>query len=130
MVTYETKYFYSQDGARWSDLQPVDSETVKRAGRIKGQLSGDPAKNYELEEKDLNAPPPGEDEEERKLVFQIPELSVLRYRVDSIVSATSIIPTVGAAHCCGAGFQLGSGPRSHWKLEDRGRHVLTTPCSS
>ncbi len=95
-MTYETKYFYSQDGARWSDLQPVDAETVKRAGRIKGQLSGDPAKNYELEEKDLNAPPPGEDEEEKKLVFQIPELSVLRYRVDSIVSATSIIPTVGA----------------------------------
>ncbi|KXZ53946.1 hypothetical protein GPECTOR_6g864 [Gonium pectorale] len=95
VVTYETKYFYSQDGARWSDLQPVDGETAVRAARIKGQLSGDAAKNYELEEKDPNAPEPSPDadEEVKPLVFQIPELSVLRYRVDSITAATSIIPT-------------------------------------
>ncbi|GLI64377.1 hypothetical protein VaNZ11_007641 [Volvox africanus] len=96
-VTYETKYFYSQDGARWSDLQPVDAETAARCTRIKGQLSGDAAKNYELEEKDPNAPAPAEGEEEPKpLVFQIPELSVLRYRVDSITAATSVIPTDSA----------------------------------
>ncbi len=96
VVTYETKYFYSQDGARWSDLQPVDAETATRCARIKGYLSGDAAKNYELEEKDPNAPEPAEGEDEVKpLVFQVPELSVLRYRVDSITGATSVIPTVG-----------------------------------
>ncbi|GLC40331.1 Radial spoke head protein 9 [Pleodorina starrii] len=97
LATYETKYFYSQDGARWSDLQPVDPDTAVRCARIKGQLSGDAAKNYELTEKDPNAPEPVEGEEQEKepepLVFQISELSVLRYRVDSITAATSVIPT-------------------------------------
>ncbi|KAG2440765.1 hypothetical protein HXX76_003621 [Chlamydomonas incerta] len=94
-AVYETKYFYSQDGARWSDLQPVDSETATRCARIKGMLSGDPAKNYELEEKDPNAPEPSPEAEEevKPLVFQIPELAVLRCRVDAIAAATSVIPT-------------------------------------
>lgn len=92
-VVYESKFFYSQDGARWSDLGPVDRETASRCTRIKGQLSGDPAKNYELEEKDPNAPPQGEDGEEPKpLVVQIPELAALRVRVDEISAATSVIP--------------------------------------
>ncbi|KAG2496768.1 hypothetical protein HYH03_005176 [Edaphochlamys debaryana] len=95
-AVFETKYFYSQDGARWSDLQPVDAATADRCAKVGGSLSGDPAKNYELQEPNPAAPAAAdgaEAEEPAPLIFQIPELAVLRYRVDSVVKATSIIPT-------------------------------------
>lgn len=114
-MTFETKYFYSQDGARWSDLQPVDPETATRCTRIKGQLSGDAAKNFEIEEKDPHAPLETADgeEEPKPLLFQIPELSVLRYRVDSITAATSVIPTVS------------HGRPSRWETAGAGVALLT-----
>uniref|UniRef100_A0A7S0V3D7 Radial spoke head protein 9 homolog n=1 Tax=Polytomella parva TaxID=51329 RepID=A0A7S0V3D7_9CHLO len=93
-VSTETKYYYSQDGVRWSDLQSIDGDTSTRSAKIRGQLSGDPSKNYELEERDPNAPEKadGTEEEPKNIVFQIPELSVLRFRVDSINNSTGVIP--------------------------------------
>jgi hypothetical protein len=134
-ATYESKFYFSQDGAKWADLPPVAAETAVRAARVKGQLSGgaqlpggpfqrflalrlssdvwsasphtrrvpalvvacppgDPAKNFELEEKDPAAPPPAEGEEDKGTVVQVPELAVLRTRVDAIGADTSVVPTV------------------------------------
>jgi len=96
VVSLQSHYYYSQDGVKWVDLLPVDAETALRAARIKETLSGDPAKAFEVQEDDPNAAPaaPGEEagEEPKKLTFAIPELAVLRLRVDNITAVTSVVP--------------------------------------
>jgi hypothetical protein len=71
--------------------------------QIRSMLSGDASKVYEITEDDPNQPPPviGEDGEvvpdeegPKKLVFQIPELAVLRLMIDSINSACGVVPVV------------------------------------
>eukprot|EP00798_Chlamydomonas_sp_ICE-L_P025360 gene25360-11022_t len=103
-VQFDAKYFYSQDGVKWVDLQAVDAETSKRASTIRTLLMGDPSKVHEIQEDDPNAPRPavGEDGEPipdeegpKKLAFQIPELAVLRTKIDSINATCGVIP-VGA----------------------------------
>lgn len=103
-VAFDARYFYSQDGVKWVDLQPVDEELRIRAIKLRDILTGDPGKIYEVQEDDPNAPPPavGEDGEPipdeegpKKLVFQIPELAVLRVMVDAINVSCGVIP-VGA----------------------------------
>lgn len=102
-VNFQAKYYYSQDGVKWNDLQAISLETDSRAARINGVLSGDPTKPYDVEEADPNAvpPPPPEEgaeggeppEEPKPLVFRILELEVLRCRIDAINAATGVIPT-------------------------------------
>mmetsp|Transcript_3866 Transcript_3866/g.8287 ORF Transcript_3866/g.8287 Transcript_3866/m.8287 type:complete len:276 (+) Transcript_3866:155-982(+) len=100
-VVFEAKYFYSQDGVKWVDLQAVDAETAVRAGTIRSILSGDATKLFEVQEDDPNAPPPpaegeeeaaGEEEGPKKLVFQIPELAILRVMIDSINATCGVVP--------------------------------------
>lgn len=96
-VQFDTKYYYSLDGVKWVDLQAIDSETALRASTVSTILVGDPAKSYEVQEDDPDAPPPpaeGETEGEgvKKLVFQVPELAVLRNRIDSINASCGLIP--------------------------------------
>jgi hypothetical protein len=43
-VTFEAKYYYSQDGVKWVDLVAVNSETASKADKIRSILSGDPSK--------------------------------------------------------------------------------------
>lgn len=88
-VHADRKYFYSQDGAKWVDLQAIDSATSERAASISTILISDVAKQYEVA--DPNAPPPAEGEEASK-GFVIPELAVLRQRVDAVNSACGIEP--------------------------------------
>jgi radial spoke head protein 9 len=95
-VNLDAKYYYSQDCIKWLDLQPIDMETADRAARIRTQLSGDASKVYPLEEKDPNAPPPAEGEEAeppKPLVFEISELQLLKFELDSINTSCGIIPT-------------------------------------
>ncbi|GAX85017.1 hypothetical protein CEUSTIGMA_g12438.t1 [Chlamydomonas eustigma] len=99
-VQFDAKYYFSLDGVKWVDLQAIDQSTSQRAAQVKSTLIGDPAKAYEVVEDDPNAPPaptePAEGEEAaegpKKLVFQIPELAVLRYRLDSINTTCGVIP--------------------------------------
>lgn len=95
-VQFDTKYYYSTDGVKWVDLQAIDSETALRAATVSSILIGDPAKNYEVQEDDPDAPAASVPEDAeggpRKLTFQIPELAVLRYRIDSINASCGIIP--------------------------------------
>jgi len=101
-VQSDAKYYYSLDGVKWVDLQAVDGETASRAGTIAAILVGDPTKAYEVSEVDPNQPPKpvgeeeggggGEDEGPKMLVFQIPELAVLRHRLDTINSTCGVIP--------------------------------------
>lgn len=96
-VQLDAKYFYSIDGVKWVDLQAVDSETSARAATIDSILVGDAAKAYEITEVDPNAPAAPAEGEERdemfgKLVIQVPEVAVLRQRVDSINAACGVVP--------------------------------------
>jgi radial spoke head protein 9 len=103
-VQSDAKYYYSLDGVKWVDLQAVNGETASRAGTIAAILVGDPTKAYEVSEVDPNQPPKpvgeeeggggGEDEGPKMLVFQIPELAVLRHRLDTINSTCGVIPVV------------------------------------
>lgn len=95
-TTFETRYFYSQDGVKWVDLPPVDGPTTERAKKIRTLLTGDTANQTTIEEADPNAadlPPAAEGEEGAgKLTFVITELQRLRVMVNSIAKATSVLP--------------------------------------
>lgn len=56
------------------------------------------AQIFELEEKDPNAPPPAEGEEEgegpKGIIIQVPELALLRHRIDCINATTGVVPVV------------------------------------
>ena len=71
----EAKLYYSLDGVKWVDLQAIDDETAKHAATVQSILVGDPAKAYEVSEKDpVQPPPPAEGEEAegpRMLLFQV-----------------------------------------------------------
>ena len=71
----ESKLYYSLDGVKWVDLQAIDDETAKHAATVQAILVGDPAKAYEVSEKDpVQPPPPAEGEEAegpRMLLFQV-----------------------------------------------------------
>lgn len=100
-VLFDAKYFYSQDGVKWVDLQAVDQQTAERASQIRSMLSGDPSKVYEISEDDPSQPdaPLGEDGQPmpeqagaKKLVFQVPELAVLRLMIDCINAECGVTP--------------------------------------
>lgn len=96
-IVFEAKYYYSQDAVKWVDLVAINSETSSKADKFKTQLSGDPAKIFELEEKDPNAPPPAEGEEAdgdgpKGIIIQVPELALLRHRIDCINNSTGVVP--------------------------------------
>ncbi|KAF5827522.1 radial spoke protein 9 [Dunaliella salina] len=96
-VIFDAKYYYSQDGVRWVDLVAVDDETKSKAGKIQSILSGDPAKVYDIEEKDSNQPPPPDEGEEAgeppaPVIVQVPELAVLKHRIDTINDSTGVLP--------------------------------------
>jgi radial spoke head protein 9 len=88
-VHTDRKYFYSQDGAKWVDLQAIDAQTTERASTISTILVGDVAKQYEVA--DPAAPSPAEGEDAPK-GFVVPELAVLRARVDAINAACGVEP--------------------------------------
>ena len=88
-VHTDRKYFYSQDGAKWVDLQAIDAATTDRAATITTILIGDLAKQYEVA--DSNAPAPAEGEDAPK-GFVIPELAVLRQRVDAVNASCGVEP--------------------------------------
>lgn len=100
-VQSDKKYFYSQDGVKWVDLQAIDSTTADRAAKVTSILTGDVAKQYIIFEEDPNAPaapPAGEEgggEEEgapKGKEYQLPELAVLRTRIDAINAACGVQP--------------------------------------
>mmetsp|Transcript_90 Transcript_90/g.138 ORF Transcript_90/g.138 Transcript_90/m.138 type:complete len:272 (-) Transcript_90:413-1228(-) len=96
-VLFEAKYFFSQDGVKWLDLVAVNAETASKAEKIKSLLTGDTSKIYELEEADPNAAPTpveegAEVEAPKPLIIQVPELALLRQRIDSINASTGIVP--------------------------------------
>lgn len=50
---------------------------------------------YDIEEKDPNAPPPAEGEEPpAPIVVQVPELAVVKLRIDMINDSTGVMPVV------------------------------------
>eukprot|EP00955_Chlamydomonas_euryale_P031310 329107-Chlamydomonas_euryale.AAC.26 len=113
-ITVDSKFYYSIDGVKWMDLPAIDGATASRAANINALLAGDAAKAYHVEEdgpiqtasgEDTKDPAaePGEGERvETKLTFSIPELAVLRQRVDAINTACGVIPVVrrgGPSHC-------------------------------
>lgn len=115
-MQFDTKYYYSLDGVKWVDLQAIDSDTAQRAGTITSILVGDPAKSYEVTEDDPNAPPApaegeGEGEGPKKLVLQVPEVAVLRSRIDAINASCGVIPVVSRAWArkAGIGWYKGGG---------------------
>ncbi|GAQ84986.1 flagellar radial spoke protein [Klebsormidium nitens] len=65
---FDTKYYYSQDGVKWLDLQPVSPETSERCARINTGFTGDAAHIYEVPEPvvptEAVPPPPREAEGE------------------------------------------------------------------
>mmetsp|Transcript_22372 Transcript_22372/g.66658 ORF Transcript_22372/g.66658 Transcript_22372/m.66658 type:complete len:280 (-) Transcript_22372:174-1013(-) len=103
-ITVDSKFYYSIDGVKWMDLPAIDGATASRAANINALLAGDAAKAYHVEEdgpiqtasgEDTKDPAaePGEGERvETKLTFSIPELAVLRQRVDAINTACGVIP--------------------------------------
>ncbi len=96
-VQFDSKYYYSQDAVKWVDLQAIDNDTTARAARVTSMLLGDPAKNYEVLEDDDTSTQPAEGEEtggKKQLAFQVPELAVLRTRVDDINASCGVIPVV------------------------------------
>lgn len=95
-VVFEAKYYYSQDGVKWLDLQANEPDTSVRALKVRQQLRGDPSQVYPIEEKDLaaEAKPLEEGEDPPKpLVFEITELQVLRARIDEINNKCGVVPT-------------------------------------
>ncbi|KAG1679524.1 hypothetical protein FOA52_011125 [Chlamydomonas sp. UWO 241] len=104
-VTYDSKFYYSVDGVKWVDLPSLDGATSRRAGTIDSILTGDVAKGNEVTEDNPNAPPPVEavegeaepaapegEEIPAKLTFSIPELAVLRFRIDAVNEACGVVP--------------------------------------
>lgn len=100
-VQADKKYFYSQDGVKWVDLQAIDTATAERSAKVTTILVGDVAKQYVVVEEDPNAPaaPPageegGEEEEggPKGKEYQLPELAVLRTRIDAINAACGVQP--------------------------------------
>lgn len=71
------------------DLQAIDSKTTERASTITTILIGDVAKQYEVA--DPTAPAPAEGEDAPK-GFVVPELAVLRARVDAINATCGVEP--------------------------------------
>lgn len=96
VVLFETKYYYSQDGVKWLDLQANEAATSARAFKIKAQLRGDPSQVYTVEEKNEAAAKLVEGEGEEPpapSVFELTELQVLRARIEDINSQTGVVPT-------------------------------------
>ena len=58
---------------------------------------------YDTEEKDPNPPPPPEEGQEEQteppppIVVQVPELAVLKHRIDQINESTGVMPVVGVS---------------------------------
>lgn len=46
-----SRYYFSQDGMQWSDLDPVNADITARASLLTLQLTGDPSNLYLLPEK-------------------------------------------------------------------------------
>ncbi len=46
-----SRYFFSQDGTQWSDLDPVTADISARASLLTSQLTGDPSNLSLLPEK-------------------------------------------------------------------------------
>ncbi len=104
-VHWDAKYYFSQDGVKWADLVAIDSPTASKADKVKALLSGDPSKVFELEEKDPQAAAAvaasaaegeaaGGEEGPKPIIIQVPELALLRHRIDSINAATGVVPVV------------------------------------
>ena len=46
-----SRYYFSQDGMQWSDLDTVNADVAARASLLTSQLTGDPSNLYLLPEK-------------------------------------------------------------------------------
>lgn len=46
-----SRYYFSQDGTQWSDLDPVNADVIARASLLTAQLTGDPSNLYLLPER-------------------------------------------------------------------------------
>ena len=54
------KYCFSQDGAKWIDLETISPEVASKAATVTGMLSGEPAKAYKIQEPGAPPVPEGE----------------------------------------------------------------------
>ena len=104
----ESRFFYSQDGVAWSDLEPVASEEDKaRILSITGWLSGTPATTHTVEEPVPAPEPPKEGEEAAEppepLKFEYTELQRLYLIAFAIVDEVFYVQpkdcTVVTADC-------------------------------
>ena len=98
-VHEESRLFYSQDGATWSDLEPVTGdEDIARISGISGWLSGTPATTYTVEEP-VPAPEPVEGEEAAEppepLTFEYTELQRLYLIAFSIIDEVFYVQPKG-----------------------------------
>ena len=46
-----SRYYFSQDGLQWSDLDAVSADVTARASLLTSQLTGDPSNLYPLPDK-------------------------------------------------------------------------------
>lgn len=92
-VSFEAKFYFSQDGAKWADLPTVDADTAARAVKLRLQLSGDPAFQYTVDDAAAGtvAPEPAADGEDNGK-YVVTEVQRLRCIIDSVNSATAVQP--------------------------------------
>mmetsp|Transcript_13836 Transcript_13836/g.34795 ORF Transcript_13836/g.34795 Transcript_13836/m.34795 type:complete len:272 (+) Transcript_13836:113-928(+) len=95
---YESKYYYTQDGIRWVDLETeVSPEDVERCRKLVSPLSGDPSQVYTVEEPAPAPPAPEEGSEPAEppapLVFELGELQRIKVMINDISEATSVMPS-------------------------------------
>ena len=78
--------------------QAINEETAKRAATISSILTGNNTHAFTVTELDpVQPPPPAEgepDEGPKMLEIAVPELAVLRVRLDNINSTCGVIPVV------------------------------------
>lgn len=80
---------------RWADLPCVDQETAVRAGKLRVQLSGDPAFQYTVEDPAAvgqAAPDGSEDQEGAKSI--VTEVQRLRCIIDGVNREAAVVPKV------------------------------------
>jgi hypothetical protein len=85
---------------RWSDLSTVDADTAAKAAQLRTQLTGDSAHQYSTEGATGHQAAEYEAGDGSKAV--VTEVQRLRYMIDSINTATSVLPKVCAAAACAA----------------------------
>lgn len=90
VASFESKYYFSQDGIRWADLPALSADTTSRAAKLRTLLTGDSAHQYNVEGSTEHQP--AEEEPADASNETVSEVQRLRYMIDSINASAAVLP--------------------------------------